>query len=186
MVEEVEKLETFLTNWLDLARPADSAFRPEDLNAVIEHALLMANVQSLPEGITLRKELEPSLPPVVLDARRLQQALVNLTLNALQAMNGDGELLVRTHVERDEVHIHISDTGVGIPAHILDRIFQPFFTTKLSGSGLGLAVADGIVRDHGGRIDIESQEGEGTTVSIVLPLGGPPQGDASEGGSSVA
>lgn len=177
MVEEVDKLETFLTNWLDLARPGDSMHSPEDLNTVVEHALLMANTQSLPEGVTVVKEFAPSLPPVMMDARRLQQAVVNLTLNAIQALNGSGQVRVRTRLERNVVCIDISDDGVGIPENVLDHIFQPFFTTKLSGSGLGLAVTQRIVEDHEGRLAVQSKEGEGTTMTIVLPLAGPRKGD---------
>jgi PAS domain S-box-containing protein len=171
IVDEVAKLEAFLTNWLDLARPADSVRSPEDLNALVEHALLMANVQSLPEGIVLTKQFGADLPPVVLDPRRLQQAIINIALNAVQAMNGgSGTLTVRTRCEGEGVRVEIGDTGVGIPAHVLGEIFTPFFTTKLSGSGLGLAVTQAIVRDHGGRVEVDSAEGEGTTVALWLPV----------------
>ncbi|NCO38114.1 MAG: GAF domain-containing protein [Armatimonadetes bacterium] len=171
IVDEVAKLEAFLTNWLDLARPTGSVHSPEDLNALVEHALLMANFQSLREGISLTKSFGADLPPVVLDPRRLQQAVVNLALNAVQALNGGhGTLTVRTRREGEGVRLEIADTGVGIPAHVLGEIFKPFFTTKLSGSGLGLAVTQAIVRDHGGRVEVNSTEGQGTTVSLWLPV----------------
>ena len=105
-----------------------------------------------------------------LDPAQIKQVLLNLVKNAMQAMSRGGELTVRTGAGTEAVFVSITDTGKGIPDEKLTRIFEPFFTTKKKGSGLGLMIVQRIIRDHAGRIDIESKPGQGTTFRIWLPL----------------
>ena len=144
-----------------------------DLNELLEQSL-----RFLPRGaIEIVRQFDESLPPLRADPGLLHQAFLNILVNARQAMPGGGRLTVRTQLaETDgpEVHVLISDTGVGIAAEHLDRIFRPFFTTKRGGTGLGLAIAARVIDQHGGRIGVESVPGQGTTFTVVLPLGPAP------------
>jgi two-component system, sporulation sensor kinase E len=116
------------------------------------------------------EKLGSNLPPAMFDPAQIKQVLVNLIKNAMQSMTRGGELTVQTGANEEAVFVSITDTGTGIPQEQLNRIFQPFFTTKKKGSGLGLMIVQRIVGDHGGRIDLESQPGRGTTFRVWLPL----------------
>jgi len=127
--------------------------------------------QPLFAGLEVRAELDPTLPDVEADPAQLKDVFRNLLVNAAEAMGGRGRLTVSTRlVDASRVAIEVQDTGSGIPRENLDRIFQPFFTTKEfgEGTGLGLAIAYGIVKMHRGQISVESQVGEGTTFTVVL------------------
>ncbi len=128
-------------------------------------------------GITLIKDYDTSIPPIIIDENLMEQVFMNIILNALDAMQGSGTLSVRTRRAEGWVEIDFQDTGVGMPEEILDKIFDPFFTTKDStegmGMGLGLAVSYGIVKNHNGDIQVSSKVGEGTTFTIKLPLDNP-------------
>lgn len=128
------------------------------------------------EGVTVVPRIDPSLPRVLADGEKLKQVLVNLLVNARQAISGNGIITVTIEREVDPmehgIRISVADDGCGMPPKMLDRIFDPFFTTKSvgEGTGLGLSVTYGIIQDHGGRIEVQSEEGVGTTFTILLPL----------------
>ena len=121
-------------------------------------------------GLHVRTKLARQLPATPIDAQQIQQVLVNLVKNAIQAMTKGGTLMVQTGETSDDVWVSVTDTGGGIPQEQINRIFEPFYTTKKKGSGLGLMIVQRIVRTHGGRIEVESQVGRGTTFRIWLPL----------------
>src|SRR5208337_1794072 len=127
-------------------------------------------------GITLNKEYDPSIPEVVVDSNMMEHVFMNIILNALDSMKGSGTLTVRTGKAYDWIEVGFVDTGHGIPEEILDKIFDPFFSTKYStegvGMGLGLAVAYGIMKNHNGDILVSSKVGSGSTFTIRLPLDG--------------
>ncbi len=153
-----------------------------DLNGVIGRVLDLILHQSLFHNIEVRQDLNPELPHIVGDQGQLQQVLTNLLINAADAMAGQGSITITTRpVDGAEgVILEFSDTGPGIPADILDKIFEPFFTTKPvgQGTGLGLSIVYSVIRRHGGKIDIVSRPGEGTTFRITLPLDHlPPEGE---------
>jgi signal transduction histidine kinase len=137
---------------------------------VVERTLELLLPEIENRGQTIEKRLESGLPQVALDAGQVQQALVNLIKNAMQAMTRGGTLAVRTGIAGRGVWVSVSDTGHGISAGQLNRIFEPFFTTKKKGSGLGLMIVQRIVRDHGGLIKLESHAERGTTFRIWLPF----------------
>ncbi len=156
-------------------------FRPVDINQVIEATFSIIGHQISLENIKLNKKLDQHLPPILGDFDQIQQALMNIVLNAAQAMPNGGDLTVITSVVpgvkigrsiKHAVRIDISDTGVGIPKENLNRLFTPFFTTKEKGKGvgLGLPVVHGIIERHHGKIEIESKPGTGTTFSIYLRI----------------
>jgi signal transduction histidine kinase len=122
------------------------------------------------QGLTSRLELTEKLEPIVCDAQQLRQAMVAVLINACEAMGNEGVLTVRTApAPGGGVEIAVNDTGVGIDEETRKHLFEPFYTTKEKGAGLGLAVVYGIVRSHGGRIEVESSPGRGTTMRIFLP-----------------
>ena len=141
------------------------------LNALVEDTLLLVEKQVVKEGIAVKHTLDPGLAPVWGDENALQQVLVNLLTNARDALGAHGEIRIATCTGADAntVKLIVSDTGPGIPPEVLPRIFDPFFTTKVRGTGLGLSVSYGIVRDHKGTLEVESRPGEGTTFVLTLP-----------------
>jgi signal transduction histidine kinase len=141
----------------------------------VEHAILLANADIRASGVEVKRELTHDMPLLMVDRRRLLQALLNTIRNGAQAMPEGGVLAVATRVRRVDgdvlrLEIEISDSGMGIPTRALKQVFDPFFSTKIRGSGLGLAVTLRIIRDHGGDIDVYSEEGQGTTFVMCLPL----------------
>ncbi len=156
---------------LSFARASGSGQGPVELNHVVDETLLLIEKQVVKEGITLTRRLTPGLPPIQGDATALQQVLMNLALNARDAMSDGGEITVETDAGRPgHVRLIVRDTGPGIPHEILPRIFDPFFTTKPHGTGLGLSISYGIVRDHQGTVDVQSVPGQGTTFVLAFPV----------------
>ncbi len=170
---ESRRCGTIVKNLLTFARQAPLNPQHNDLNAVVERCLLLVGHQMDLQSIDLDKELSPALPPIYCDAGQVQQALLALLMNAVEAMPHGGRLTVRTSfdAERRVGRIEVRDEGPGIPEDVLPRIFEPFFTTKEEGKGvgLGLAVAFGIIQQHGGNIEVASAPQKGTTFTVVLP-----------------
>jgi PAS domain S-box-containing protein len=175
IVSEVARLEELLTDLLDMARPRPLDLQPQSINEVVEHALLLADADL--RDVTLEKDLATDLPPVWLDRGRILQAFLNTIRNGAQAMPDGGVMRVSTCMggkpasgDLPTLRVAIEDSGVGIPQRALKSVFDPFFSTKVSGSGLGLPVTKRIIQDHGGRIDVKSEEGLGTTFIFDLPI----------------
>ena len=172
---QVARMNKTLTDLLWHARPPTPQCLPLHLNEVVEQTLWFLPVAS-GTRIEVSKRLQPELPPLHLDPNLLHQALLNILVNARQAMPDGGQLTVSTRLRQNltgkgqVVEVAISDTGRGILEGNLSRIFQPFFTTKAQGTGLGLAIAARIVEQHGGSIAVESEVGNGATFRIVLPV----------------
>ncbi|HET8541333.1 MAG TPA: GAF domain-containing protein [Anaeromyxobacter sp.] len=168
--EEADRLNRIVGDLLDFARPATPELRPEPLDRVVEDAVVAALAQR-PNGIDVARELDPALPAVPMDPRLVRQAVLNVVVNAVQAMPEGGRITLRTRAEREEAVLEVEDTGPGIPDEVRARIFEPFFTTKASGTGLGLAVVRRIVEGHGGTVVVRSRPGEGTLFALRFPLG---------------
>jgi signal transduction histidine kinase len=172
MASEVDRSSRIIRNLLDFARPSEPKLRDVDVNHVIEDALTLVDHQAELRHVTLIKELHPRLPTVFADHDQLRQVLVNLTLNAIQATPGGGQVTVRTQAaENGALKVEVEDTGSGISKENTGKLFTPFFTTKEKGQGvgLGLAVARSIIEKHCGTIEVESEEGKGTTFTVHLP-----------------
>jgi signal transduction histidine kinase len=133
-----------------------------------------AAVQPAADRIEVVREIEPALPALTLDGRLVRQAILNIAVNAVQAMPRGGRLTVRARRDGAALLVEIEDTGAGIPDEVRERIFEPFFTTKASGTGLGLAVVRRIVEGHGGEVRVHSTPGAGTTFALRFPLDGAP------------
>lgn len=169
--EEVLRINRIVSDLLETARPRPPEYQLADLNSTVEHAVSFARQQILSKPIEIEFRKAPELGLVEHDPRQLHQVLLNLLLNAIQALNGAGRVSV-TLAQSDEntVSISISDTGLGIAPENLTHIFRPFFTTKGHGTGLGLPLARRIVEDHGGKLEVTSDLGHGSTFTLVLPF----------------
>jgi len=171
MVQEVERLNRVIGQLLELARPMTILKKPTSLHTLIEHSLKMIEGQAQEKNTKISTSLSPEMKDISIDPDRINQVLLNLYLNALEAMEQGGTLLVELSWDESSqrTKIVVSDTGVGITKEDLARIFDPYFTTKQSGTGLGLAIVHNIIDSHGGEVKIESERGRGTTATILLP-----------------
>ena len=172
ITEEADRLNRVVTQFLDYARPHLPDMQPRSINAVIEKVLTLVEANSLSARIDIQWELHPHLPLIPMDQEQIHQVILNILINAVEAMPDGGTLTVRTFLidsaTGDAVGISIRDTGQGIRRETLKQIFTPFFTTKERGVGLGLAVCQRIIRNHGGRIRVKSIPGKGTIFYIRL------------------
>ncbi len=160
---------------LSFARKTDSRIQTLQLNELISEVVDLLSQKSRYANVDVQAQLQPDLPPIEASATEMQQVLMNMLNNAIDAMEKKGgTILITSHADGDQIRMSIADTGPGIPASNLGRIFDPFFTTKPvgKGTGLGLSICYGIIHKMGGRIDVESQMGKGTTFNIILPLSG--------------
>lgn len=167
--KECHRLNRLLTSLLDFARPRPPEWREVDVGRVLDSVISLLGHAAEKGGIALRKKVEPGLPPLVSDQEQLTQVILNLTINATQAMPGGGEILLSAGRQDSGVLIQVKDQGVGIKAEDLDKIFDPFYTTKDDGTGLGLSVAHQIVSQQGGTITVERNPDKGVTFSVLLP-----------------
>ncbi len=167
-----ERIKSLAQRLLAFSRTSHEELVPLSANEVVERSLELCHYQVMKSGVKLVRELAPDLPLVRGVSNQLELALINLVVNAIQAMGGGGTLRVATALEGDQVAIRVSDTGPGIPEHIQASIFEPFFTTKPEGqgTGLGLSAVLDVVERHKGRIDFTSTPGAGTTFSVKLPI----------------
>jgi PAS domain S-box-containing protein len=167
---EIHRLDYIVTQFLQAIRPAPLRLQMVSLNDVVEKTLELLRPEIENRGVTAKTKLAANLTATPADATQLQQVLVNLVKNAAQAMTTGGTLTLQTGEAGDGVWVSVEDTGGGIPQEQINRIFEPFYTTKKKGSGLGLMIVQRIVRAHNGRIELESNVGRGTTFRVWLPL----------------
>jgi len=167
---EIHRLDYIVTQFLQAIRPAPLQLKMVSLNEIVEKTLELLRPEIENRGVAVKTKLTRNLTAIPTDATQLQQVLVNLVKNAMQAMTTGGILNLQTGETSDDVWVSVTDTGGGIPQEQINRIFEPFYTTKKKGTGLGLMIVQRIVRAHGGRIELESNVGRGTTFRIWLPL----------------
>jgi PAS domain S-box-containing protein len=167
---EINRLDYIVTQFLGAIRPAPVQLKMASLNDIVEKTLELLRPEIENRGVTVKTKLARNLTATPVDATQLQQVLVNLVKNASQAMTTGGTLTLQTGENSDSVWVSVTDTGGGIPQEQINRIFEPFYTTKKKGSGLGLMIVQRIVRAHNGRIELESHVGRGTTFRVWLPL----------------
>lgn len=172
MEDGVRRVQKIVRQLLDFSQQHDPEFSLTDINQVVDRVLVLTNHLFASNRIVLETVLGSALPSLMIDRHMIEQVLMNLVLNAVQAMKGGGVLRIRTSVAEGVCLVEVSDTGSGIAPTVLPRIFDPFFTTKSEGegTGLGLSVSLGIVERHGGKILVDSEVGRGTTFTLCLPL----------------
>ena len=168
--QEIARINQIVTDLLQTARPHPPRVRKSDLNITVEHAVMLGRQQALAKSVEITFQKDPALPEVEHDSDQIHQVLLNLLLNALQAINLNGKVTVTIKSQGSTAVVAVADNGRGIPPEDLPNIFRPFYTTKGEGTGLGLSLARRIVEDHHGRIDVTSTVGKGTTFAVVLPL----------------
>jgi two-component system, NtrC family, sensor kinase len=170
IVDETLRCRKIVKGLLDFARQTKPQKQPLNLNKVVEDVLALVRNQASFQNIAIRTEMDPKLPPVLADADQMRQVVLNIILNAADAMPQGGTLRVRSYGDAgsNQVVLRISDTGTGIPVEIQHKLFEPFFTTKKTGTGLGLAIAYGIMERHKGELKVESSPGHGTTIVVIL------------------
>jgi two-component system nitrogen regulation sensor histidine kinase GlnL len=180
MIREVERVNQLIEQLLDLSRPPQLTLAPVNIHEILEDVLLLEGQAVAGREISVRKNFDPSLPPIRGDRAQLTQVFLNLVKNGFQAMERSGTLTITTRLETDYhirgqgaernrlIWIDVVDQGKGINEEDLPHIFSPYFTTKHSGTGLGLAICYRIIKEHGGLIRVESVEGQGTTIKVSL------------------
>ncbi len=179
VLEQIKRLDKTVNDLLFFGKPALPEPTYVNLNNIVEKTLAFASQYKSGRNVEKRLELEATLPPVYVDPKQIQQVFLNLILNALQAMQNSGTLTIGTTLaERDGTkwaRVSIADTGPGIPAQLLAKIFTPVFTTKAQGTGLGLAICHKLVTQHGGELHVSSEDGAGTVFTVDLPVVGLPE-----------
>ncbi|MFB3779017.1 MAG: sensor histidine kinase [Bryobacteraceae bacterium] len=170
ITRECERLGRLLTSFLDFARPRPPRFQSTDLNEVIDGVITLSSHAAGTGRIALRKEAAPELPPIECDPEQLRQVLLNLTINAIQAMPEGGEIVVSARLDQDRVLLQVRDQGHGVDPDNMEKIFDPFFTTKETGTGLGLSVAHQTAEQLRGVLTAEPNPDRGMTFSLALPV----------------
>ena len=166
---EISRLDSIVTQFLKAIRPSKPQLHAENVNTIVEEAVRFFTPEIQDRDIVVEQELRSDLPMLELDRDQMKQAFYNIIKNSFEAMKRRGILRIRTDIDAAHVLVSFTDTGGGMSAETLGRVFEPYFTTKQSGSGLGLLIVRRIVREHGGELGIESSEGKGITLTIRLP-----------------
>jgi two-component system sensor histidine kinase HydH len=187
MIEEVERLDRVVQELLDFAKPVTPDRTPSSLNAIVEEALGLVSDDAAFRKIDIEKRLADGLPDALVDPFQVRQALLNIFLNGIEAMAGGGVLTIETAriAEPDAapaVEVRVADTGQGMSPDEIERLFEPFYTTKPRGTGLGLTITARLVEQNGGQVTVSSEKGVGSTFVVRLPA---VDGRSSEGGASA-
>ncbi len=173
ILEQTDKCSCIISGMLSFARQQNPEFTYQDINELIESSISLLRIRSGEKGVNIFFEKKGKLPLLKIDGHQMQQVFVNILLNAVDALDQGGQIAIRSRTITDKIAIQFIDTGAGIEPEQLDKIFDPFFTTKEvgKGTGLGLSVSYGIVKNHGGTIEVESIPDEGTVFTVFLPTG---------------
>jgi two-component system NtrC family sensor kinase len=166
---EVERLITLVQRTLEFYRPSQGRAAATDVNRLIENVLALTSKRLEHGRVHVRTQLQADLPAMSVVPDQLTQVCLNLIINAVEAMPQGGTLTIVSAQRGDWLAIEVQDTGAGLAPDEATRIFEPFYTTKADGTGLGLAVSYGIIQQHGGRIEVNSTPGQGTTFTVLLP-----------------
>lgn len=175
VMSKLERIDQIVEQTLGIARSSESRFQAAQLNQLVEDLILFLQYKMQKARITVIRKLDPKIPPIPMDAGQVQQVLLNLLLNGMEAMKDGGTLTVKTRLGRDRtlgpcVRCTVSDTGVGIPAEALARLYDAFYTTREGGTGLGLFISNKLIKRHNGTIRVRSQPGQGSIFTFTLPV----------------
>ena len=172
ITKETLRCRKIVSSLLDFARQSEPSKKENDINDIIRESMVLTRKQAAFKDVALIPELDDDMPTAMVDKGQIQQAFINLIINAIEATDSGGKILVTSgcNPKDHSIEVRIIDSGEGISPENLDRIFDPFFTSKEEGTGLGLAITHGIIEQHGGTVDVASKVGSGTTFKINLPL----------------
>ncbi|MGI6683954.1 MAG: two-component system sensor histidine kinase NtrB [Bacillota bacterium] len=171
MLSEINRINSIIKEYLQLARPSAVKLERKDIDLIVSEVTMLVNSQAILRNVVIEQDLTKKMPLIMMDESRIKQVLVNILANALAAIPDKGIIKIKTWYDYyyREAYISIADNGIGMDQKTMDKIGSPFFTTKEEGTGLGLAVSYRIVKEHGGRIQVESSLGKGTKFTIILP-----------------
>jgi signal transduction histidine kinase len=173
MKQEVGRLNEIVEGFLRFAKPASMAHQPTNPNDLVDEAAVFITPEAAKQKVEIYRHLDKAVPKIWMDYHSIRQAILNLLINALQSMPEGGELHLSTLARNqgaEEVAISIRDTGCGIPKENFPKLFDPYFTTKARGFGLGLSIVERIVQEHGGKIQVASEPGKGATFTLIFPI----------------
>jgi signal transduction histidine kinase len=173
MQRELDRLNKIVEGFLRSAKPISLSRHPTDLNGLIEETVASIAPEADQQRVKIHRQYQGNLPQLSVDYQQVRQALLNVLINALQAMPNGGELYLSTSISNngtEAVSVSIRDTGCGIPPENLPQLFGPYFTTKQRGFGLGLSIVERIVQEHGGRIEVQSRVGQGSVFTLLFPI----------------
>ncbi|MCZ8513541.1 ATP-binding protein [Paenibacillus filicis] len=171
MQEELDRINFIVSEFLVIAKPQSVRFQPKDAGMILQHTILLLNSQALIHNVNLLTEADPELPPINCDENQIKQVFINILNNSIDSMPDGGQIRIELKRSDDNfVVIRFTDQGCGIPEDRLPRLGEPFYTTKEKGTGLGLMVTFKIIENHGGRMNIYSEVGTGTTVEVMMPM----------------
>jgi signal transduction histidine kinase len=168
--QEIDRLEEILNDFLRFARIPQPNFKIQNIAVLVNELLDFTEPEAQQQNIRIKRDISPDLPEIYLDNGQIKQALLNIVLNAYQSMSSGGELSVRVYKTESHISIDITDTGEGIPPDRISKLFNLFYSTKENGTGLGLSITKRIIDMHSGEIRLQSEEGKGTTFSVILPI----------------
>ena len=180
-LKEVDRICGLINDLLSFARPSKPNVAPENISDVVDNIARILEAQAKDKNVEIKRDFDASLPKVWIDKEQMKQVFMNLILNSIQAMKDGGTISISTRLAarnnadlvKEYVQVEVRDNGIGIPPENLEHIFDPFFTSKDEGSGLGLAVSHQIVQEHGGYVTVESTVGQGTSFFVQVPIGAP-------------
>jgi len=167
---EIDQINRILTDLLETARPHPPRMMKSNLNTTVEHAVMLARQQVLSKPIRIEVLADPDLPEIEHDSGQIHQVVLNLLLNAVQAINGNGYITVRVGSHDNSATLTVTDTGRGMSPQQISQIFRPFYTTRAEGTGLGLSLVRRIIDEHNGQINVTSEPGKGSTFEVLLPF----------------
>jgi signal transduction histidine kinase len=167
---EVTRLNRLVSDFLDFGRPRPPEKLPALLNEVVQSVIFLVLQQASQQKVLIRTDLTENLPFILLDSEQIKQVLINLVLNGIDAMPDGGELSIQTRIVEKYLEVSVTDTGPGLADELKPKIFNPFLTTKDKGTGLGLAISHRLVTQNGGKIEVESTFGKGTTFRVQFPM----------------
>ena len=169
--EEIRRINEIVDQFLRFAKPAPPHLEQEEVLPIFEETLQLLRPQIERQRISIQKEFQ-SLPPILMDREQIKQVILNLLLNAIQAMPDGGQLGLKGQVSEDDrwIQLSVQDSGIGISPKDMNKLFDPFFSTKEGGIGLGLSIAHRIIDQHHGKFEVESRPGKGTLFTLWLPM----------------
>jgi two-component system, sporulation sensor kinase E len=171
ILEEIQRMSKIVDQFILAARPSRPSFEMHNINSLVQRIAEFLGPELELKGIHLRLDLDPEIPMTRLDEHQMRQALLNIVRNSIEAIETPhGQIEIKTTLRDDSIQIHVRDNGCGIPEQDQGKVFEPYYTKKFSGSGLGLMVVYRVIREHNGGISLKSQPGQGTTFTITLPL----------------
>ena len=173
MSGELDRIEMILNEMLVLAKPQDRNFELKHVDLILLEVITFLSPQAMMKNVTIQTDFQRDLPMLSCEEGQLKQVFVNIIKNGIEAMPSGGNMLVRLKTQGDKVVVEFVDEGVGIPEDRMPKLGEPFFTTKEKGTGLGLMISHKIISAHNGTIGVQSRLGEGTTVTLSLPVGLP-------------